>query len=265
MAEEKTNPRTSKAQTRNKRTKQIPVLPLYILLIIMFAVYLLYQHIPIIADISGIAILLSIIAIIAIELINGFNDQGLVRNIIELVIVIVAVFAIWTGMKIALGTQYPIDVVPSCSMLPALQRGDILLLQGVSGTNGINRIKAPIVNITPSSYNSILGIQAANPSPASHIYRTGTPPRSRNTWNRATPSVLRCQLLSRHGSALLVSREQHGAIRLRSRARQICQRIRGKHSHYKCHKDRKHADTGRPQQQHSCIRDNSGRSLLPRG
>ena len=153
MAEERADRRTKR---QAKRARQIPVLPLYILLIIVFVVYILYQHIQIVADIAGIALLLSIIAIVAVELINGFNEEGLVKNIVELVIVVVAVFALWTGLKITLHTQYPIDVVPSCSMLPSLQRGDILLLQGVSGAKGINAVKAPIVNVTSSSYDSMI-------------------------------------------------------------------------------------------------------------
>jgi signal peptidase I len=41
------------------------------------------------------------------------------------------VIAVWFSLQFFLATKYPLDVVPSCSMLPSLQRGDMLLLQGI--------------------------------------------------------------------------------------------------------------------------------------
>lgn len=149
MAASKT---TKSKSLSNAKKGQVNALPIYVFLIIVFVLYLLLQRIAIIADILGIVLLLGIISVIVLETMNGVKEEGYVKNILELVAVVVIVLLVWFGLKFILQTPYPIDVVPSCSMLPNLQRGSILLLDGVSGVNGI---KAPIVNVTQSQYDSM--------------------------------------------------------------------------------------------------------------
>jgi len=48
----------------------------------------------------------------------------------ELVIALAVAFGAWLTLQFVLGTASPIDVVTSCSMLPNLERGDLVFLRG---------------------------------------------------------------------------------------------------------------------------------------
>jgi len=55
-----------------------------------------------------------------------------VKTIILLGISIASVFVFWFGLKTALGTEYPLLAVSSDSMVPTLQVGDLIMVQGVN-------------------------------------------------------------------------------------------------------------------------------------
>lgn len=143
----------AKSKPAEQKKKQMNTLPLYILLIVLFVLYILYQNGSAISLVIGIALLLTLIAVIGIETFNGVREYGLKRNVIEIVAVVVAVIAIWFALQFFLSTRYPLDVVPSCSMLPTLQRGDMLLLHGVSTSE---QLKAPVINVSGSTYTDIV-------------------------------------------------------------------------------------------------------------
>lgn len=44
----------------------------------------------------------------------------------------ISVFAFWIGLTTALGTEYPVLAVASGSMVPALHKGDLIMVQGMS-------------------------------------------------------------------------------------------------------------------------------------
>jgi signal peptidase I len=125
-----------------------------VLLIVLFGLYLVYQHGLVLSYVIGIALFLTFIAIICLEVLNGVREFGYKRNLLEIVLVVLIVLGIWFSLKFLLATKYPIDVVPSCSMLPSMQRGTMLLLHGVVSPA---QLKAPVVNISRAAYNSMLG------------------------------------------------------------------------------------------------------------
>lgn len=139
-----------KAVEQRKRKQAVNTLPIYVALAIMFVAYFLLQASEAIAIILGAAIFFTIMVLLAIELTNGIKEEGFSRNAIEIVIAVVAVLVFWFILKAVLHTQYPLDVVPSCSMLPTLQRGDMILLQGANQTS----INAPIVNVNATQWNA---------------------------------------------------------------------------------------------------------------
>lgn len=143
----------AKAKQRKNGKPQVNTLPFYVLLVVLFALYLIYQHGLVLSYIIGIALFLTLIAVICIETLNGVREYGYKRNIIEVIVVILVVVGVWYSMQFLLATHYPLDVVPSCSMLPTLQRGTMLLLHGV---NSPSEIKAPIININQSTYASVV-------------------------------------------------------------------------------------------------------------
>ncbi len=59
-------------------------------------------------------------------------DKEYVRTAILLGIVVISVFTFWIGLTTALGTEYPVLAVASGSMVPALHKGDLIMVQGVS-------------------------------------------------------------------------------------------------------------------------------------
>jgi len=60
-----------------------------------------------------------------------------VKTAILLLIIIISVFAFWFGLKTALATEFPLAGVASGSMIPTLQVGDLIIVQGVPNANNI--------------------------------------------------------------------------------------------------------------------------------
>ncbi|MGC8537426.1 MAG: hypothetical protein ACP5MZ_00370 [Candidatus Micrarchaeia archaeon] len=140
----------SKANKRSNGKKGITTWPLYVLFLVLIALYVAEQGRQL-SIIFGTLAAFVIIAIIAVEFLYSVKDEGLKRNLIEAAIAIVIVVLIWFALRFFLGTSDPIDVVPSCSMLPTLQRGDLIMLQGVS----LGSVNAPVINVTQNEFNSM--------------------------------------------------------------------------------------------------------------
>ncbi len=126
--------------------------PLYILLVAAFVLYILYQSNSTLAVVFGIMAFVILITLIGLEVVNGSKQEGKLKNALEIALAIAIVVVIWFAMQFVLHTRYPIDAVPSCSMLPALQRGDLILLQGTNAS----AIKAPQVDVTPGQVQNMI-------------------------------------------------------------------------------------------------------------
>ncbi len=144
---------TKKKQGRDAPKSSITVWPIYVLIIIALVLYVLLQRIRILAIMLGIVTFFLIIIAIVLELISGKNEVGYKKSILEIAAAIIIVVVLWYGLKFFLATSSPIDVVPSCSMLPYLHRGDMIFLHGVSSAS---QIKAPIVDVTSAQMSKIL-------------------------------------------------------------------------------------------------------------
>lgn len=73
-----------------------------------------------------------------------FSREWLLHNAKEIAVSFAAAVAIWLALGFLLSTSAPLDVVTSCSMVPALQRGDLIVLQGVPP----QAIIAPEINVS---------------------------------------------------------------------------------------------------------------------
>ena len=135
-----------------QRKSVITSWPLYLLLVASFILYVVYQGTAVLAEILGVSTFALIIAILIIEVINGSKEEGKVRNVVEIIAAVVIVIAIWFALQAVLQTRYPIDAVPSCSMLPYLQRGDMIVLHGANASS----IRAPQVTVTKSALQGML-------------------------------------------------------------------------------------------------------------
>ncbi len=123
------------------------------MIIVALVLYVLLERIRILAITLGIVTFFLIIIAIVLELISGKNEVGYKKSILEIAVAIIVVVVLWYGLKFFLATNSPIDVVPSCSMLPYLHRGDMIFLHGVSS---ISQIKAPIIDVTSSQMSMVL-------------------------------------------------------------------------------------------------------------
>ena len=141
------------AKGHSKQNKKgINTTPFYVVLVALFVLFIYYQGNSPISIIIGIALFLLLIVLIIIEVTNGIKEEGIARNLLEMGIAVVVVLLFWFGLKFLLHTNYPIDIVPSCSMLPQLKRGDLLLLNGITS---LNQLKAPVINISQSAFNNM--------------------------------------------------------------------------------------------------------------
>lgn len=92
------------------------------------------------------------------------NDY--VKTAILGVIIIGGVFAFWFGLRVALRTEYPLLAVASGSMVPTLNIGDLIVVQGVPDPNEIVVAPAPngtvIVFHKPGDPNYLIVHRAIN-------------------------------------------------------------------------------------------------------
>jgi len=92
------------------------------------------------------------------------NDY--VKTAILGVIIIGGVFAFWFGLRVALRTEYPLLAVASGSMVPTLNIGDLIVVQGVPDPNEIVVAPAPngtvIVFHKPGDPNDLIVHRAIN-------------------------------------------------------------------------------------------------------
>ena len=145
--------RPKKKHGGNANREKIAVWPIYVMIIVALVLYVLLQRVRILAITLGIVTFFLIIIAIVLELISGKNEVGYKKSILEIAAAIIIVVAFWYGLRFFLATSSPIDVVPSCSMLPYLHRGDMILLHGVSSAS---QLKAPIIDVTSSQMSRIL-------------------------------------------------------------------------------------------------------------
>lgn len=150
---ERRSKRTKKKQGSDTAKDKITVWPIYVMIIVALVLYILLERIRILAITLGIVTFFLIIIAIVLELISGKNEVGYKKSILEIAVAIIVVVVLWYGLKFFLATNSPIDVVPSCSMLPYLHRGDMIFLHGVSS---ISQIKAPIIDVTSSQMSRVL-------------------------------------------------------------------------------------------------------------
>ncbi|MEK6981408.1 MAG: hypothetical protein AABX38_00630 [Candidatus Micrarchaeota archaeon] len=99
---------------------------LFILFLTLLA-YVLTQNL-----IFGILVAFEFVVFLGFEFSEGTKQHGLKHEIIDTVIALVFALSLWLGLSLALNTSSPLSAVVSCSMLPNLDRGDMVLIQGAT-------------------------------------------------------------------------------------------------------------------------------------
>jgi signal peptidase I len=139
-----------KAQNREgKAGKHYPMWPFYLLLFLLIVVYAVHNSFDI-----GIIIFALIILILVLEARVSVAVEGKKKSIVDIGIALGIAIAFWIILVIVLQTSSPIDAVASCSMLPALHRGDLVVLHGiVNPVEFADEHHIPMVNVSSSEFN----------------------------------------------------------------------------------------------------------------
>ena len=171
--------RKSKAQEHATDLKQdhLKLNILYLFLVLSVVGYILFSN-PIIGAIAFILLIFTLIE----EFGQSVNDEGLRKSLYDVIAAIAIIVVIWIVLVIILGTSSPINVVASCSMLPTLHRGDLIILHGISNmTAFLESNKIPVVSISPqqmsalqsnmnSEFLAFFAYNASNPSQISELF-----------------------------------------------------------------------------------------------
>ncbi len=122
---------------------------LYALLIISVVVYALTSSVA-----AGAAAFALVIIILFYEFKQSVKEAGAKGTLMDIAKAIAIVVIIWVVLILVLGTSQPVNVVASCSMLPNLNRGDLVLLHGVSNvTTFLESNHIPIVNVSQAQFS----------------------------------------------------------------------------------------------------------------
>lgn len=112
----------------------------------------------------GVLIAIEIFGIVALEVTSGVKSHGLFHELKETIVALAVALLFWFGATILLNTSSPISAVASCSMLPSLDRGDFVIVQG----SVINTYE---LNMSREEFNQLLNpAVVGNKSFAGSIY-----------------------------------------------------------------------------------------------
>lgn len=136
-----------------RKNNQTVLYVLYALLLVFIAAYIATGNIAL----GALAFITLIITLVA-ELQSSVAEEGARRTIYEIITAIVAVVVLFAVLTVVLQARFPpISAVASCSMLPTLHRGDLVILHGIPNmTAFLVSHSIPIVNVSPSQMNATL-------------------------------------------------------------------------------------------------------------
>jgi len=98
---------------------------LYIVLVLLLALYVLTKN-PLVAVLTA----LDLVTLFLAESVHSASHGGWKNELKELGLTLILAAAIWFGGGFLLQTSAPLDSVVSCSMVPNLERGDMVVLHG---------------------------------------------------------------------------------------------------------------------------------------
>jgi hypothetical protein len=101
--------------------------------------------------IFALLIAIEIFGFVAFEVASGVKEHGWQKEIKETLTALLIALFLWFGAMLVFNTSSPISAVASCSMLPALERGDFVIVQG-------GEIDAYEINLTTLEFEELLGL-----------------------------------------------------------------------------------------------------------
>ncbi len=139
--------RARKAKKRESRLSWL----LYILLVALIAVYAVYGNVVV-----GAVTFFLIIIILVYEVKASVSTEGAKKSAIDIAVAVGAAIIFWIILTVVLQTSAPIDAVSSCSMLPTLHRGDLVVLHGIGNpATFATENHVPVVNLTRTAFQKM--------------------------------------------------------------------------------------------------------------
>jgi hypothetical protein len=89
-----------------------------------------FMAVPVLPILLGIVIAAEIFFFVGFEVKEGVKKHGWKHEVLDTLAALAIAVLIWYGAGFLLNTESPVSGVVSCSMLPNLQRGDFVFVQG---------------------------------------------------------------------------------------------------------------------------------------
>jgi len=116
----------------------------------------------------ALAVVIEIFFFVGLEVKQGAQKHGWKHELIDTVLALVIAVAVWYGCSFLLNTSSPVSGVVSCSMLPNLQRGDFVVVQGVEPkAYELEMSQAELDSLSGRSLVSYVGINSSDVTNAS--------------------------------------------------------------------------------------------------
>jgi signal peptidase I len=141
-----------KAEPKGRQSSLV-VWALYALLAALIILYALTGN-----AVVGVAAMLAIAGVFYYEIKHSIKTEGTKRSVIDIGMAVGAALLVWVVLMLVLQTSAPIDAVSSCSMLPALQRGDVVVLGGIGNPAQFAASKGiPVLNVSAGAFQRMEG------------------------------------------------------------------------------------------------------------
>lgn len=140
---------------RERKKKQESKLSwiLYLLLALLILVYAAYGNV-----IVGAVALLLIVMILVFEVKSSLATEGVRKSIVDIAGAVGAAVLVWVLLIVFLHTSAPVDAVSSCSMLPVLHRGDLVVLHGIDSISSfVSSTHVPVINLSQGAFARMQG------------------------------------------------------------------------------------------------------------
>jgi hypothetical protein len=105
------------------------------------AAFLLLLYLLTKSAIFGFLTAVAIVLMVLVELSEGIRKNGWKAELKDIAATVVVAIVAWFALQFALSTPTPISAVVSCSMVPDLSRGDMIIVKGEQSYTG-NKIAA---------------------------------------------------------------------------------------------------------------------------
>ncbi len=150
--EEKKEQEQKKEQEKKQKNTDLFIYSLYALIVIFIVLYIITQN-----SLIGFGAFVLIVITLFFEFKSSITTDGTKKTLRDLAIaVVVVIIVFWVFPTIFLQSSSPINVVASCSMLPTVQRGDLVFVHGVSNMSQfLKQNNIPVINVSNKEFNQI--------------------------------------------------------------------------------------------------------------